>query len=467
MTTPNLLSVLAMTGKQREQLRKHLFPGDGKEAVAIALCGQAKGAQRSQLLVHEILEIPHDVCRVREPDSVVWPVESVLSGLNRALKNKLTVVKFHSHPGGYQEFSRYDDLSDRAFFSAVDNILDNLDPRASVVMLPNGSFFGRSVQDGNLGSPIDLFRIAGDDFEFIRNSYEIQGEGVPEHATRLIQTFGEGTYLTLRKLRVGVVGASGTGSIVIEQLARNCVGELVLVEPDNIERKNLNRIVNARGDDADQNRSKAERAKEAVLDMGLGTEVISLRKDISERDVILTLSECDILFGCVDSVDGRHILNKIASHFLIPFIDMGVRIDADGKGNVDQVTGAIHTILPGGTSLMSRGVYSQADLDSAMMRKHEPERFQEMLKAKYIKGADVDRPAVISLNMLVAAYAVNEMLARLKPYRMEPNLEFAQWHISLTDPAVSHYSSENGVCQAFAKRVGFGTTAPLLGIVNW
>jgi hypothetical protein len=270
----------------------------------------------------------------------------------------------------------------------------------------------------------------------------------------------------LRKLRIGVVGASGTGSIVLEQLARNCVGELVPVDPDRLEQKNLNRIVNARACDAAEGRPKVDRAREAILDMGLGTKVFPLESDVGDRQAILSLGECDILFGCVDSVDGRHILNKIASHFLIPLIDMGVRIDADGKGSVNQVTGAIHTVLPGGSSLMSRGVYSQADLDAAMMRKYEPERYKEMAKAGYVKGVDVDRPAVISLNMLVAAYAANEMLARLAPYRVESNSEFAQWHISLSDPLASGHRHEGDVCEAFAKRIGFGAIEPLLGIMD-
>ncbi|WP_017232954.1 ThiF family adenylyltransferase [Pandoraea sp. B-6] len=467
MTTGNLLSVLAMSGKHRKQLRDHLFPGDGKEAVAIALCRQAIGSSRHQLLVHEIIPVPYDACSIRQPDAVSWSVASVLPALNQAMKRGMTVVKFHSHPSGFREFSVYDDESDQAFFTAVDNVLGNEDARASVVMLPDGRFFGRHVTSGTLGRGIDLFRIAGDDFEFIHsNTGDLDASGTPEHALRLIQTFGEGTYRTLQKLRIGVVGASGTGSIVVEQLARNCAGELLLIDPDHLERKNLNRVLNSRGADADERRLKVERARESVLAMDLGTVVNVLANDIYDRDTILALGECDVLFGCVDSVLGRHIPNKVASHFLIPFIDMGVRIDADGKGNVAQVTGAIHTLQPGGSSLQSRGVYSQEDLNAAFMKKLEPARYQEMLTAGYVKGVEVDRPAVISLNMLVATYAVNELLARLTPYRVEPNSEFAQWRISLSDPDVTMHQRDGDVCEAFAKRIGFGAREPLLGIVD-
>lgn len=457
-------SSLAISGRHRDRLRRHLFPGDGKEAVALALCGFAKGPRGIQLLVHDVLEVPYSVCRLRTPQTVAWSVESVLPALSRAMRSKLTVVKFHSHPGGHAEFSLYDDRSDVTFFTGVDNVLDTLEMRGSVVMLPDGRMFGRMVCDGILGARIDVIRVAGDDFEFHRNPKKENHVQLPDHAIRLAQAFGEGTYRALTQLRIGVVGCSGTGSIVVEQLARNCVGAIVAVDPDDIERKNLNRILNAKGVDADNRKNKVALAAETISSMDLGTAFYGLEQDIFCRDVVRALSECDILFGCVDSVDGRHILNKIASHYLIPLIDLGVRIDADGKGNVDHVFGAVHTVLPGGSSLMSRGVYSQADLDAAFMKRREPERFTDMVKQGYVKGQNVERPAVISLNMMVASVAVNEMLARLVPYRVEPNSVFAQRRLNLTDPLASRDDSDGEPCPTFAKRVGLGSQEPLLGM---
>ena len=55
MTVPVTLS---MTGDQHARLRKFLFPGDGKEAIAIALCGRRDGERRHRLTVRAIEEIP-------------------------------------------------------------------------------------------------------------------------------------------------------------------------------------------------------------------------------------------------------------------------------------------------------------------------------------------------------------------------------------------------------------------------
>jgi len=40
--------VLAFAGTQHEQLRAHLFPGDGLEAAAVLLCGAAAQAATAQ-----------------------------------------------------------------------------------------------------------------------------------------------------------------------------------------------------------------------------------------------------------------------------------------------------------------------------------------------------------------------------------------------------------------------------------
>lgn len=50
--------------------------------------------------------------------------------------------------------------------------------------------------------------------------------------------------------KIDHIGNSGTGSIVVEQLGRLGVGEFVFVDPDAIEAKNLNRILNATSEDA-------------------------------------------------------------------------------------------------------------------------------------------------------------------------------------------------------------------------
>ena len=239
------------------------------------------------------------------------------------------------------------------------------------------------------------------------------------------QAFGDGTADTLSRLSIAIVGISGTGSPVCEMLARLGVGRLVLIDPDKIEPKNLNRIYGAKRADADAGRNKAEMARDRIQEMGLGTKVEIFTGRIDHPDAIRLLSTCDVLFGCMDSVVGRDTLNRTATFYLQPYFDIGVRLDADGEGGVDSVSAAVHYLKPGGSSLKSRGVYDDDQLYAEHLHDTDPEFYEDQRARGYVRGVAVDRPAVISINTAAAAFAVNELLARLHPFRTRPNAEFA------------------------------------------
>lgn len=463
MTATALPVRFALSGQQHAALKAHLFPGDGKEAVAFALCGRARRSDVEIRVTREIVPIPYAACRIRTPHRVTWSGTALEPILQRAAQAGLAVVKFHSHPTGYDWFSDTDDVAEDEMFPSVFGWLDTDAPLASLIMLPDGRLVGRAVQDHGRGAPLAAIRVAGDDFHFWQYGADARHE-VGTHAIRTVQAFGEGTYRVLRNLRIGVVGASGTGSIVIEQLARNGVGELVIVDSDHIEDKNLNRILNSTATDATDAMRKPLVQKRAIGAMGFGTKVVPLNVDLMNTKALHALSTCDVLFGCMDSVDGRHVLNKLANAYIIPLIDLGVRLEADGKGGIDSIWAAVHTVLPGGSSLMSRKVYDQADLDAAFLKRSSPDEYERQRGLGYIRGERVDRPAVISVNMDVAAAAVNEFLARVHPYRVLDNKHFAVRRICLSDPDAGYHATEGAPCPSMRRDVGIGDRRPFLNM---
>ena len=453
-------TTLSLTDEQRAKLARHLFPADGCEAVAVLLCGLANGGKSRRLMVREIHLVPYEACSERRPDLVTWPTEVMLPWLTTAERRNWAVVKIHGHRG-YDQFSRVDDIADRALFPSLYAWVDGTAPHGSAILMDDGCVFGRVVTEKGAFKPFDSVNVVGDDIHKYLPPRSREKVTVPEHARRIGQTFGSGTYERLRKLRVGVVGASGTGSPLIEQLARNCVGSLVLVDPDRIEHKNLNRIVNSTCQDAEDGRLKVEVAERAVRAMGLGTEVEVLPELLFNREVVHKLASCDVLFGCMDTIDGRHLLNKLATFYCIPYFDLGVKIVADGQGGVDQVVGTVHYLKPGGSSLLSRRVYNLEQVRAAGLKRTDPEQYAKLLEAGYIRGIQEDRPAVVQLNTLIASLAVNEFLARLHPFRIDPN----GMH-NVTRVSVSHgffdYEGDGEPCAVLAKHVGRGDVEPLL-----
>jgi hypothetical protein len=278
---------------------------------------------------------------------------------------------------------------------------------------------------------------------------------------RHAQAFGSGTTEILRSLAVAVIGCSGTGSIVVEQLARLGVCRLLLVDPDTIEEKNLNRILNTGKEDAYLSRPKVHALASAIARMGLGQEVVPLQNNLIKSDIVKAIAECDIVFGCMDGVEGRHMLNRLATFYTMPYFDVGVRLDADGQGGINQISGAAHYLQPGGSSLLSRGVYDMDRVNAEEIRRTNPELYHRRIGEGYLRGVEEDRPAVISVNMFFAALIVNDFLARIHPYRNQANGDYACISASLAE--LQFYpEAESAPCQILERHVGRGDVIPLL-----
>ena len=448
---------LRMTAAQHAALRSHLFPGDRNEAVALLLCGRRQGRDRHVLTVRKLVTIPHDACD-RQPDSVTWPTDFVDPLLGEAFGRGYAIVKVHCHGMDYRRFSPTDDRSDKALFSAVTSLLNDGFPHASIVMLPDGELFGRLLGDnGAVIAPLASTMVVGDDLRIwtgVRSA-------LPEYARRHAQAFGNGTTEILRGLSVAVVGCSGTGSVVVEQLARLGVGRIVLIDPDVVEEKNLNRILNSGKEDAYLARPKVHVMASAIARIGLGQEVIPLHMNLLCADAVKAVAECDVVFGCMDGVEGRHLLNRLATFYLMPYFDVGVRLDADGLGGIDRIAGAVHYLQPGRSSLLSRGVYDIKRVDAESMRRTDPEMYRRLVKEGYLRGVDEDRPAVVSINTFFAALSVNEFLARLHPYRNQSNSEFAYVPCNLSEMQF-FVEGESEPCPVLERHVGRGDVIPLL-----
>jgi len=396
----------------------------------------------------------------RAADQVVWPTRYVDPLLAEALKHDLAIAKIHSHPTGYSGFSESDDSADLSFLGSVHNSLETGQPHLSAVMLPDGRTFARVLLPDNSFSPVELVSIVGNDLKYW---YAERNFSLPEFMLRHAQAFGEGTVQLLQRLRIAVVGCSGTGSPLIAQLVRLGVGYLVLVDPDRVEEKNLNRISFTTREDATKGRRKVEVIDEAIHRMDLGTKVVTFTEYLERPEVVRAVAECDLVVGCMDSMSGRDVLNRLATFYSLPYIDLGVQLRAKAEGGIDQVVGAVHYLQPGLSSLYSRGVYDYDTVRAELMKRHDPHEYEKQLKEKYIKGVQEDRPAVVSVNTQVASMAVNELLARIHCFRYEPNEEFAAQWLALHEGRIFRKSEQDlPKCPVLEKHVGRSDVVPLL-----
>ncbi|MBO9471790.1 ThiF family adenylyltransferase, partial [Endozoicomonas sp. G2_2] len=351
---------LVLPGVTHRRLERHLFPGDGKEAAAILLCSRVERAGL-KLLVRDVVEVPHKQCH-RTASYLTWPGEYIDQALAAAEGDDLSILLLHSHPTGVYEFSHIDDQSDqeviRSLIMAGPVGRNEHQPwHGSAIMVPGGEIKARVYDRTMSAHAVELVAIYGNDLRFCWDD--------DEKPCKHTMAFGEGMTTVLAKLSVAVVGVSGTGSVVAEQLLRMGVGELIVVDYDRVEQKNLNRILNTTEADASENVLKVDVFANAANRIRSSTRVRPIVSDISKRDAIEAVAEADIVFSCVDSLEARHICDRLVTAMLQPFFDVGVTIPVrtPARGMViSNVSGRVDYVQPGGPTLGDRGVYTPESL---------------------------------------------------------------------------------------------------------
>jgi len=99
---------------------------------------------------------------------------------------------------------------------------------------------------------------------------------------------------------------------------------------------------------------------DAIGRTGLGTEVVRIPKYVSEREVVEAIAEADFIFGCMDGAEGRNVLNRLATCYLLPYVDLGVKLLADGTDTIEEVSTG-RSLPPAGPldPQLPRGVHSR------------------------------------------------------------------------------------------------------------
>lgn len=450
-------STLVIDGISYKKLKRHLITDDQKESAAILLCSNTNQEQ-VKLLVQEIILIPHSECD-RQGGKLVWPGSYLETAIDKAELKGLSIVLIHSHPGGYWGFSSIDDESDKVTMSSIAMALPEVPLHGSAIMVPSGAVKVRLYTQGDAPQDVELVAIYGDDIQF----YWSQDKYPSQRPTAFTSTMTQ----ELKRLSVAVVGVSGTGSIVAEQLARMGIGHITVIDFDRVEFKNLNRILNSTVGDAEAGKLKVELFKEVVKTFSPSTKVTCVPYSIRSKRAIEEASKSDILFCCVDSQIGRNICDLMSSAFLMPLFDVGVvipiRKQSDGRDAILDVNMRIDYVQPRGSSLFDRGVYTSAGIAAEDLASSDFEQYEKRIKEGYMPGSMEEAPAVISANMKAAATCVQEFLCRAYPYRLDDNSQYARTLISLAESENEYYSEASFTCSP-PTIIGQAFKKPLLGI---
>jgi molybdopterin/thiamine biosynthesis adenylyltransferase len=196
---------------------------------------------------------------------------------------------------------------------------------------------------------------------------------------------------------LGIIGAGGGGSHMVQQFAHSGIGGFIVVDPDVIDLTNTNRLVGGTLADADAKLPKIEIAERMVRGLQHEPRLRTIKLDW--RLALDELKDCDVLLGAVDSFKDRDQLERFARRFLIPYIDIGMDVLALGEQEF-LINGQVILSIAGGPCLRCCNFITDERLA------HEAENY----------GAAGSRPQVVWSNGVLASTAVGIAIELLTPW---------------------------------------------------
>lgn len=387
-------------------LRGLLFTPDKCENFAVLLCGVAVNQNWRRYLVREIIPSPPDAYVERLSYHLEISPRYINTIIDRALNSGLTPVIVHSHPiEGNAHYSPSDDFGEGRLLPVLEQIVGGAQPLS--LLFTESDAVGRYLEKRNF-EYVSEIQIRGIKSTTFRKEVSKKRKASAPTYDRQIRVFGELGQRLLSQVRAGVIGVGGTGSAVAEQLVRLGLNDIKLVDHDDLEESNISRLWGAFPTDLSKGRQKKVRVVAAHLNrINPSARVEQIPDSVLKQSVLNQLRDRDIIFGCTDNHLSRAVLNRFSYQYLVPVVDMGIRLDAR-KGVVSAVGGRVSLVGSGLVCLRC-----SHHIDPAMVRAEGlsgPER-EQLAREGYIQGIEEHQPAVISLNATIAGLAVTAGLS--------------------------------------------------------
>ena len=164
---------------------------------------------------------------------------------------------------------------------------------------------------------------------------------VPRRYLRNIGTIGLVGQIKLLQSIVAVVGAGGLGGTIIELLARQGVGHLIIIDNDRFTEQNLNRqIMSTEGN---LGKYKVTVAARRVGKINSATTVTTFRERLTEENAQKLLGGAQVVADGLDNLPSRLVVEQACRQLAIPYV----------YASIAGFSGQLMTIFPEDVGLSS------------------------------------------------------------------------------------------------------------------
>lgn len=354
-----------MREKLHRKLESHLASrfqlGSVQEEACLAIWRRGDGLNRYTGILGEVF-LPKD--GERDLHGNVTVHGSYLNRvLDEAVRASAGVAVLHSHPGpGWQSLSGMDDDTERNIIAPF--VRETGLPLLGLTMGSDGVWSARFWEESSRGriEPAHCGEVRRVGSRYAEANYH--PEAYPPYArrtnlVRTIDSWGISAQAKLARTHICVVGAGSIGSIVLENLARIGFEEITVIDPDLVERKNLDRLIYA--DRSCLGLLKADVATAHIRRIATARRPIfrSVPMSIRSERAYRLAADADVIICGVDNAEARDVLNHIAYANCIPMIDGGVLVES--RERLLSAKWRVHLVGPGMRCLRCRGQYTSSD----------------------------------------------------------------------------------------------------------
>ncbi len=401
---------LAVPDAVRHKVEAHLQLAAPREEGCFCLLREGRGREDRRLLVGEPILPPRDGWESQR-DNQLRPSGQWLSAvISAAINAKAGLLFIHSHPSPRfpAGFSRTDE---RALAALGETIAPTLDgPFAAAVVHPTG--WVAVMAEGRQQQEIETVSAIGRTLvDLGPDTIRVRRAGDGDIDARQRDALGQ-AHDRLQKLHVGVVGAGGLGSPIAEQVARMGVASIAIVDDDLLDTpSNVRRVVGSTASDlrATLPPPKVDVVARHIDGLGLVPPVRRIRADVREEDAFRSLLDCDVVLAATDTHGSRATINELASVYLMPVIDVGVRAGTKADGRLSNLVAEVRTLTPTTPCLWCREVVSAEVIRAENLPRDQRE---ELLEEGYLpQGLGEPAPSVVALTFLGASLATSALIA--------------------------------------------------------
>ncbi len=401
-----------------QRLEAYVLSTLPREAGAFALAGVSKHRGGTDIIVRRAIRVPDHLFRVQTDYRLEIEPRAVNGLIALCEQNGLGAVLCHSHPGD-MPYSPSDDYGEQRVFDAIRPYVPEYAPLASLLFYPGGVRGRAWSPEERRFIPLDSITVVGRRIRTLDVSSSGQNARTAnaELYDRQILAFGEQGQNLISRAKVAVVGVGGTGSATAEQLVRLGVEDIVLIDHDRFEPSNRTRVYGSFssserrkwGSLRSRKPMKVQLVAEHLRRINPRVRVTAIPQSVVLREAAVGLPGRDVTFLCTDDHWGRSIVNQIAYQYLIPTVNMGVRIASD-HGRITGANGAIDILRPDKPCLWCSG-FLRAERVTA---ESTPGPQRQALQAEgYLEGLETPTPSVVSINTAVSGMAVTLFLQLL------------------------------------------------------